>query len=268
MQHMPHPSPYSDFTVSLSAGLPDYDRSQEIAHLQAMVAQGLKVLNTAYGQMEKVEQELQGFLQHYYAEVGPFFEQLEQLNGEIATYDRQIRQASRKRARVLGSAKTPEPGALQEAFPPVPADMSKDEIDAEIKAVYRKLAKLYHPDVAEDMPYSRKVIQLLNQAYSKKNLWAMRELEHSLVEHAGRQDAPEQKLSRLRERFDAIAESVVRVAERRKRLERSEAWQLKQRMEGDRYLVEVVIHRAKRQIDEAHRCLTRKKIEYKAVMAH
>lgn len=268
MQHMPHPSPYPDLTVSLSAGLPDYDRSHEISHLQAMVAQGLEILNTAYAQMEKVERELKGFLRDYYAEVGPFFEQLEQLNGEIADYDRQIRQASRKRARVLGSGKMQESSALKEVFPAVPADMSKDEIDAEIKAVYRKLAKLYHPDVAESKPYSRKVIQLLNQAYSKKNLWAMRELEHSLVEHAGRQDAPEQKLSRLRERFDAIGESVVRVAERRKRLERSEAWRLKQRMEGDRYLVEVVIHRAKQQIDEARRCLTRKKIEFKAVMAH
>lgn len=246
-----------------------YDVSYDVAHLEKMMARGLKYLNIACNQMQEVEASVEQFLSEYYGQVGSYFEQLEALRHEIQHYDRQITQSSRKRAKLLHSDTTQMNAVmadLQENMPEVPLDMRKDDIELEIKEIYRKLVKIYHPDVAVANGYSHQILQLINQAYGKKNLWAMREMEHSLLEHAyATEDDAEKKFLRLRERFDAIAGSITRVVERKRRLERSAAFKLKQRIAQERYLVEVIIHRAKQQIEEAKQLLFKKRIEYKAL---
>lgn len=248
------------------------DVSYEVNHLQQMVEKGLRRLNAACTQMRTVEQELRSFLDEYYGQVGVFFEQLEQVRQEITEYDRRIRQAATKRY-VPADGLRGQTGQVLEMLrhnlPAVLADLQQDEWEAEMKDIYRRLVKLYHPDIAgKNAVYGTQVLQLINHAYEKKNLWAMRVMEHSLVEHAlARQDTPQSRLERLRERFDAIVRAIARVTDRKTRLQRSDAWQLKQRMEQDRYLVEVIIHRMRQQIDDARRTLTQKRIEYKAITA-
>lgn len=261
---------HTPFLISSSPFL-ENDLSYEVSHVETMVEKALRQLQSICTQMETVEKGLRSFLDSYYAQVGSFFEQLEVLKQEIADYDHKIYQAAHKRSRKMAHLRGNADRVVElprDTLPAVPADLRQDECEAEMKDIYRRLVKLYHPDVANGMAYSTRVLQLINQAYEKRNLWAMREVEHSLVEHAlARRDTPESKLSRLRERYDAIAQSAARAAERKNRLERSEAWQLKHRLEQDRYLVEVIIHRARQQIAEAQRVLAHKRIEYQAVLA-
>lgn len=269
-------TPYFDMPDEPTQRLPhapqnlENDFSYEVSHLESMVSKGLKNLQHTCAQMQQVEQELRCFLDEYYAQVGHFFAQLETLKREIAEQDRKIHQARHKRSRALAQLRGESAevvAILREELPAVPLDMRHDDWDAEMKAIYHRLVKLYHPDVAATGACSTRVLQLINQAYEKRNLWAMREMEHSLVEHAlARYDTPATKLARLRERYEAIAHSITAAVERRNRLQRSEAWQLKQRMERDRYLLEVIIHRVKKQIEEARRILTLKHIEYKAAI--
>lgn len=255
--------------VSALAGNLENDVSFEVSHLERMVAEGLRNLHVACRQMEQVESELQQFLQEYYAQVGAFFEELERLHREIDSYDREIVQATQSRRRSASARREDAVlQALREELPVLPERFAAGSWEQEMKSIYHRLVKLYHPDIQPDNRYSTKVLQLINAAYAKRSIWAMRTIEHSLVEHAmARQDTPERKLNRLRERFEAIAESVARASSRKRWLEATEAWQLKRRMEQDRYLVEVIIHRAKQQIEEARRTLARKKIEYRAAIA-
>lgn len=243
------------------------DLGYEVSHLEQMVEQGLKQLQQSCTRMQQVEQELRGFLDDYHAQVGQFFEQLEGLKAEIADYDRRIHQARHKRSRILSAVRGQVVELVRDSLPPMPLDLSQDEWEGEMKAIYHKLVKLYHPDVVQRGACSTRVLQLINAAYEKRSLWAMREMEHSLVEHAlAKSDTQSGKLARLRERYDAISQSVTAAVERCNRLQRSEAWQLKQRTDNDHYLVEVVIHRVKKQIDEAKRILTQKRIEYQAAI--
>lgn len=255
------PLPYSPENL-------ENDVSYEVTHLEYMVSKSLTYLQNICSQMDRVEQELRGFLDDYYAQVGDFFEELEVLKRQIAEYDRKIYQASPKRRRAIAQLHGVDAHAadlLRQELPAVPSDLRQDEWEGEMKAIYHRLVKLYHPDVSHDVSCSTRVLQLINKAYDKRNLWAMREVEHSLVEHAlAKCDTPESKLARLRERLDEIARSAMQAAERRTRLQLSEAWQLKQRTEQDSYLIEVVIHRVKQQIEAAKRLLAQKRIEYQA----
>lgn len=246
------------------------DVSYEVSHLETMVAKSLRHLQVTCAQMEAVEKELRSFLDEYYGQVGHYFEQLEMLKREIAEYDRKIYQAAHKRSRTLAQLRgnAEKIADMPQELPSVPLDLRHNEWEAEMKDIYRRLVKLYHPDVAGGMAYSTRVLQLINQAYEKRNLWAMREVEHSLVEHAmAKQDTPQNKLCRLRERYDAIAQSTTRAMERKNRLMQSEAWALKQRLAKDRYVVEVIIHRVKQYIAHATRLLAQKRVEYQAALS-
>lgn len=245
------------------------DMSYQVGHLERMVEDGLRNLNIACARMEQVERDLRAFLDEYYAQVGGFFEQLEQLHQEIAAYDRKIA-AVRKNRRPMPLSHREDIllQVLRDELPALPANLLPGLCEDEMKAIYHRLVKLYHPDVQPGNRYSTPVLQLINEAYAKRSLWAMRAIEHSLVEHAmARQDTPERKVTRLRERFDAICESAARAAYRRKWLESTEAWQLKKRTEQDRYLIEVIIHRTKQQIESAKRTLAHKKIEHRVMAA-
>lgn len=241
------------------------DFSHEVSHLERMVAHSLKQLQTSCAQMQRVEEELRGFLAAYHGQVGGFFEQLEALKSQIADYDRRIRKARPASAAMHGDDEAAE--QVRAHLLAMPLDLTQDDWEGEMKTIYHTLVKLYHPDVAQRGTCSTRVLQLINAAYEKRNLWAMREMEHSLVEHAlADSDTPTGKLARLRERYDAISRAVTAAVERSNRLQRSEAWQLKQRSEHNAYLVEVVIHRVKQQIEDARRLLAQKRIEYQAAI--
>ncbi|MCH2546431.1 MAG: J domain-containing protein [Alphaproteobacteria bacterium] len=243
------------------------DVSIQVAHVEQMVEKSLKNLQSTYVQMQQVETELQAFLKSYLSQVSVFFEQLEQLRQEIADVDKKIYQATSKRKRRLERIRGEDVQMrhlLREKLPTLPIDLQHNAWHDEMKTIYHRLIKLYHPDTRQER-YSTQVMQLINQAYEKNSIWAMREIEHSLVEHAmASKDTPESKLARLRERLDEISQSTAMATERRARLLCSEAWRIKQRMEQDKYFVEIIIHRVKMQIAQAQQILVKKRIEYKA----
>lgn len=251
-------TPYCNTRTAIP--LPPAALEKEISHMENMVTRALKYLHIACNQMHRVEKDLRHFLDGYYVQVGGFFEQLETLRYEIRRYDRYANRSSGQRKHTAAAHKA----AQQAYYRDMSRELRGEDIEAEMKRIYRTLVKLYHPDVAQNNSYSHSIIQLINQTYARKNLWAMREMEHSLLEHAhAADDTPERKLFRLRARFEAISESVRRVVQRRRKLERSPAWQLKLRVEQEHYLVGVILRQVKRQIEEARSALLQRKAAYR-----
>lgn len=247
------------------------DPSYEIPHLESMIEQALDNLQMACTSLQTREKELQLFLSDYHAQVGTFTDELERLQREIADYDRKISLALRKSRGKRSASGGREEALLQllmDDLPQLPKKLNAYEWQDEMEAIYAQLVQLYRNDgeSASKGRYAAQVQQMIDAVYKRHNLWAMRAIEHRLVEHAvARYDTPQSKVARLRERFDAITASVAQATYRKTWLENSHAWRMKERMEHDRYLLEIVIHRAKQQITEAKRILTRKKIEWNAV---
>jgi hypothetical protein len=256
------------FLASASAQV-ENELSYEVNHVQTMVTKGLAHLQSACQQMKQVERELRRFLDDYYAQVGSFFEQLELLKREITDYDRKIYQVASKRCRKLAQLRNETPLTVLacEEIPAMLLDLGHNDWEVEMKKIYRNLVKLYHPDIRRGESCSTRVLQLINKAYEKRDLWAMREVEHRLVEYAlAKVDSPESTLQRLRNRYEAIAESARQATERKQRVLCSEAWQLKMQYEQNRYVIEIIIHRVKQQIAHAKHILAQKRIEYQAVL--
>lgn len=247
------------------------DPSYEIPHLESMVEQALDNLQMACTALQTREKELQGFLSDYHAQVGAFTDELERLQRDIADYDRKINVALRKKRGKRSASGGREEALLQllmDDLPQLPKTLHAYEWQEEMENIYAQLVQLYRNDAESPSKgrYAAQVKQMIDAVYKRHNLWAMRAIEHRLVEHAvARYDTPQSKVARLRERFDAITASVAQATYRKTWLENSHAWRMKERMEHDRYLLEIVIHRAKQHITEAKRILTRKKIEWQAL---
>lgn len=241
----------------------EIDASYEIGHLEMMVENGLRTLGDACAAMRRAESDLQQFLSDYTAQVGHLLAELDGLHRQIAEYDRKLDAVPTRRS---DTARREEAmlEVLREELPKLPRQLDRSIWEQEMQGIYHQLVTLYRPQNLQRERYSERVTRLLQQAYAQSNLWGMRVLEHSLVEHAeAKRDTPPRKLARLRERFDTIIATIQRMQDYTQSLQASPAMQLKQQAEGDAYWMDVLIHRAKMQIDVAQRVLTRKKIEYR-----
>ena len=245
---------------------PGYDSAFDVDHLENMVERGLKYLQMACAQMEQVDRDLQEFLSEYHEQVGHFFDQLEGLYGQIKGCE-QLLLESRKRPSDGETGKDLDVAVLQlrEGLPILPIDWCREKIDAEIEDIYSQLMRLCRNDRSGK---GEAIRPLIVQAYNRKNLWAMCEMEHRLVEHANSDERNMSiKARRLRERFESLAQSVTKVVERKTRLEDSVAWRLKNKMAQDSYFAEVIIHRVKQKIEDAQQLLVRRQIECRG-LAH
>lgn len=169
-------------------------------------------LQQACAHLQRKEEELRQFLKLYYAQVGALFEQLTSLRREA--YGCEGREAE--------SAMLYEQHGL----------LHKKDEQKEIRRLYHRLVKRYHPDIIQD-DSSKQVLQWVNAAYAERNRWALLELEQGLCAEKGAAN---------------IANALKRVELRLTHLQKSDAWQLKMRIEEDSTLLSRIITYVKQEI--------------------
>jgi len=95
-----------------------------------------------------------------------------------------------------------------------------DEEERELKALYRRLAKIYHPDLAsseEERAEHEKIMTAINKAYAAKDLEGLRAIERAASEKKAKRDEtiPEKlvRLIRLSHDLDKTIDSLLQQLE-------------------------------------------------------
>jgi len=174
--------------------------------------------------LETLRLELGRFEVEYHARVGRLYVELDKLELEIDEYRSRVRMIREKGLSVseidellnveFGErrAKTSfhehqtnefrEEHERQASKTPL-----SDEEESELKAVYRRLAKIYHPDLAgseEERAEHQKVMAEINKAYAEKDLDALRAIERAAKEKEVRkgETTPEKLIRLMRQSYD------------------------------------------------------------------
>lgn len=146
--------------ASLEAELADFE-----ARYQQIVEPVRAKLRAAQQAVEDLER--QQYLEQY-ADVRPL-EAAFDLPPDHVPVEEQYR-------RVWGGPRGPEPPPTQ---PAAPAPLTDAELEAQLKRLYRLLARRYHPDLATspaDRGYRTRLMALINQVYAEQDLSALRML--------------------------------------------------------------------------------------------
>ena len=218
-------------------------------HLRAHLSERLKRLSDVSIALVNTEKEIENFLDRYYTETAPYFKELEKLQKALA---------DTHRAFDLENAKSDGMNALQakQAFDrmlerhrnkPTPKQ-HQEAIAQDMKSLYRKLVKDYHPDRQQsaDAPSKKPVraqqeapvedvdnealMRMINQAYAKKNLgqmWqAAFDAEDVKIRNA---HGSAERRRQIFERLEKVEEAITQLKKQRYRLEHASSAVLMQR---------------------------------------
>ena len=178
---------------------PENPRLADAGERPDVIARELQELEDASLRLKDMQQSLQEFLADYYARVGPLLERLETLQDPSASEH----DALPEEDATFGESDT----ALAFSY------------RAEVKRLYRQLAKACHPDRAEGGAAA--YMQVVNHAYRHQNLASLWRLSMKLL--------PEQP-AQLEVRRHAIAEARTSLMESIRVLEESREYQLMQKV--------------------------------------
>jgi hypothetical protein len=180
--------------------------------------QAQEALAAAEAELIGLQDELQRFEKELDARLGPLLDQLSALDAEVQALTSQI--IDLRETRVFGDlrasytgpyfAHLPDPTVINETkqSPHLPGDgitretiASPPDPQADLKALYRRLARRYHPDLARselERVHNTEQMTAINQAYTSGNLRALRLLAGEYV-RAETPDylAPARRLSAL-----------------------------------------------------------------------
>jgi len=232
--------------------------SSEISFRIDMIARGLKYLDLASQSLRKLENELQLFLDEYYARVGHWFQQLEDLHVHPVPQENSAVAAATPLRQVYNEVSLEE----DELASPL------KDIDRELKQLYRKLVKRYHPDAVAPKPSELKesnVIQCINLAYADRSLSDLWQVEYETLLQTMEVHPIEDLMQILQERYERLVASIQRVVHYRKALMNSPAYALMKRHQQMKYmgedLMESVIEEVKEQVRNARSTLVLKKLK-------
>lgn len=151
---------------------------QQLTELRAALAQTQAQLIEAEAELADQLAEINAFEFEFEARVGHLMDTLEALNVEIQKYNEYI-QIARNR-QIFGSAHVPVENQYRRAWqappawaptpPPQPLDATGE---AEIKTLYRRLARRFHPDLATDdadRALRTEKMAAVNNAYAARSL--------------------------------------------------------------------------------------------------
>lgn len=198
--------------------------SQQLAELRAAVETARRELVDAEAELADRRVDIEAFEFEYEARVGVLLTQLEWVNEEVKDYLDRIQQ--RRNEQTFGTAFS----AVEEQYRrtwqkpkqtpvrPRPAPVS-DNTAAQIKRLYRQLARRYHPDLAADeteRAYRTEMMTAVNDAYAARSLAELLALASELESHgettaaakantaAGMVQALQEELARIERRLQQI----------------------------------------------------------------
>jgi len=177
----------------------------DLRGLKAAVAERQERVAQLQFELSDTQADLERFERVYEAQVGSLQERLRSLEAEVE----QARLRAAHRAQWGDRADSPDFNAdaveqfrrtwtpREKTSEPQPAPPVSDETKAELKNLFRALAKRFHPDLVTDLDEKRrrqKVMSQINSAYAAQNIAEMKKL-------AQKSDRPEAPAARSREQI-------------------------------------------------------------------
>ncbi|MFP4192801.1 MAG: J domain-containing protein [Candidatus Hydrogenedentota bacterium] len=174
-------------------------------------------------ELEELKLQVRRFEHRYYAELGHKYAELDQLRARIATLRAQEapedsgleEEAEQAQAQAGESAREYE--SAQAKPPPRPP---KPEVEEDVRAPYRQLAKQVHPDKADDevsIPVRTRLMAALNEARENNDIERMHEIQREWDARpesvsgdtvAARLERLNRAIAHLRERLAAISREI------------------------------------------------------------
>ncbi|MCP5362117.1 MAG: J domain-containing protein [Hyphomicrobiales bacterium] len=132
--------------------------------------------------------------------------------------------------------------------------------EEELKTVYRRLAKLYHPDVSVSRETAGLYFERLNAVYKAGDLQALLDMEEEyLSEQAKGISGSVQKLERLEQKYEAVQQAIDNVVRKSHTLRQSPEYRLYQELqlqqEGGQQLMSKVRRRLVSRIESKKEAL-------------
>ncbi len=202
--------------------------------------------------LESIRLELGRFELEYHARVGRLYAALDRLELQVDEYRARIRLIRERRAagseieerlneefgerRARTSFYERQAHEYQEEHDRQASKPSlSDEEERELKALYRKLAKLYHPDLAsseEERAEHEKIMAAINKAYAAKDLEELRAIERTAAEKKtrGEESIPEKLVRLIRLSYD-LDKTIDNLLQQLEAIKESPTFKLKETVE-------------------------------------
>jgi DNA repair exonuclease SbcCD ATPase subunit len=184
---------------------------EQLNHLRAVLAQTQNELIEAEAELADRLAEVAAFEVEFEARVGHLLDSLEALEQEIERYNERI-QIARNKA-VLGYAHLPVEQQYRRAWrasrspgPTPPSTPVSPASEAEIKRLYRLLARRFHPDLAQseaDRLVRTQKMAIINDAYAARSLAELIALAQGIDTIETGQERPGQTEAQLIEALQA-----------------------------------------------------------------
>lgn len=217
------------------------DIDQQVIHLEGSITQQEQSIAQIEAELAELHQEISEFEQRYDRVVRPAAEKLDAARKAVQELEALIRQRAAGGEKPLeslwrGPAMPPSaipPHTLFEHHEPIFTESTAGRRSGEkLKRLYRRLARLYHPDLAahpEDREHRTQLMILINQAYNDNDVEALMLLEQtpSNQNHASRLSLSLLKLRRLQRLTRELAERLDELKMQRSALLHSEMMDLK-----------------------------------------
>jgi hypothetical protein len=196
-------------------------------------------------ELEEMKLELRRFEAEYGAKVGRLLVELDKLNLKLKEYSLRIEIASsnpdmteEEIAREIESRLKEDKARVreqEEKITEIEGKTAPDKIHQaereEMRKLYLKLAKRYHPDKAEDKERGKRMMAIINKAYEEGDLQLLRRLSVQVDEEI-EEPSKRRKIERLREEGRRLEGVIVELRSEIERIRGSPLYRLKCQVEA------------------------------------
>lgn len=235
------PSDISDFFSQDDYG----EINQQIAWLEGAIAEELGNLRVLSSELKYLEKELNNFLTDYYAQVGHLFEELRQIDLTIKLIEKSKKTEFRLSSQLVVANdhqrqevieeddEEQEDDLFGEAVEEIYSapDTKHGAIEAELRRIYRKLAKICHPDMFPNDPYAKEIFAIIGSSYKNRDLATLIKIEQTFIDK--KKNMAEnfiEKLERLEKQYDSLLKENDNTKLRKHHLINSSGYKLRQKV--------------------------------------
>ena len=195
----------------------------ELANTRAALQEFTLLYNTRIGPLEARQKRLQQLLEQMTADQAP----------PASGWNGRKQQAKQKQSN--GSEHRQDETIIEKK----PVANSDPNYERKIRDLFRRLAKQYHPDMAQGAEQKKQHAEIMaeiNQAYSAKNLEALEALakRNGHAATTAKHSSPATEIARLSTELQQLETMIFEVEHTIRELDLSHAMQLRSEMKGER----------------------------------